>query len=238
MSKIEWTQRTWNPITGCTPCSIGCQNCYAKRMSHRLNGMRMEKYKEDFKIKIHEKELTKGKFQNKGKMIFVGSMSDIFHPEIPIEIIEKIFSIMEFQSNNIYQVLTKRPERFKEIKYWPPNVWAGVTIEHRDYIFRAELLKETKAKIKFISAEPLLSGLELLDIKSLDWVIAGGETGPGARLNKVGWFDNLKAKVHAEKKPFFFKGYGGFPKKAILPDDTCQEFPNGVLLTKNYIKKI
>ncbi len=207
MSKIEWTNETWNPVTGCSKYSEGCQNCYAERMTKRLAAMGQEKYKNGFnKVVFHPEELNRD-FGGKSKMIFVNSMSDTFHADISKFQISKMLEYCSFNKQHIFQILTKRAARVEEFSY-PPNVWLGVTVEKENYKNRIEFLRHTDAKIKFLSCEPLLGDLGELDLTGIDWVIAGGESGPGARPMHPDWVRNIQKQCQEQDVPFFFKQWG------------------------------
>ena len=207
MSKIEWTNETWNPVTGCSKYSEGCQNCYAEKMTKRLAAMGQEKYKNGFnKVVFHPEELNRD-FGGKSKMIFVNSMSDTFHADISKFQISKMLEYCSFNKQHIFQILTKRAARVEEFSY-PPNVWLGVTVEKENYKNRIEFLRHTDAKIKFLSCEPLLGDLGELDLTGIDWVIVGGESGPGARPMHPDWVRNIQKQCQKQNVPFFFKQWG------------------------------
>lgn len=207
MSKIEWTNKTWNPVTGCSKYSEGCQNCYAEKMTKRLAAMGQEKYKNGFnKVVFHPEELNRD-FGGKSKMIFVNSMSDTFHADISKFQISKMLEYCSFNKQHIFQILTKRAARIEEFSY-PPNVWLGVTVEKENYKNRIEFLRHTDAKIKFLSCEPLLGDLGELDLTGIDWVIVGGESGPGARPMHPDWVRNIQKQCQEQNVPFFFKQWG------------------------------
>ena len=230
-SKIEWTQGSWNPITGCTKLSPGCAHCYAHKMALRQQGMGRPKYRNGFAVTCHPEELQVPLTWNKSKMIFTCSMSDLFHKDVPFEFISSIFEVMGQASWHTFQVLTKRAERLAELGPllpWTPNIWAGVTIESDAYAARAEALKSTPAAVKFVSLEPLLGPLPSLEMAGLHWVIVGGESGPGARPMEASWVTELRDKATAEGVPFFFKQWGGRSKKLagrLLEGRTWDEFP-------------
>lgn len=209
MSKIEWTNETWNPVTGCSKYSEGCQNCYAEKMTKRLAAMRQEKYKNGFnKVVFHPEELNRD-FGGKSKMIFVNSMSDTFHADISKFQISKMLEYCSFNKQHIFQILTKRAARVEEFSY-PPNVWLGVTVEKENYKNRIEFLRHTDAKVKFLSCEPLLGDLGELDLTGIDWVIVGGESGPGARPMHPDWVRNIQKQCQEQNVPFFFKQWGEY----------------------------
>lgn len=207
MSKIEWTNETWNPVTGCTKYSEGCQNCYAERMTKRLAAMGQEKYKNGFnKVVFHQEELNRD-FGGKSKMIFVNSMSDTFHADISKIRISRILEYCSFNKQHIFQILTKRAERLPDFEY-PFNVWLGVTVEMAKYKNRIEYLKRTNANIKFLSCEPLLGDLGDLDLEGIDWVIVGGESGKNARPMHPDWVRNIQRQCKEQGVSFFFKQWG------------------------------
>jgi protein gp37 len=214
MSKIEWTNETWNPVTGCTKYSEGCKNCYAEKMHKRLRGMKSAKYQHDFnKIVCHPKELERD-FGKTRKMIFVNSMSDIFHDDIPDDFIYKVFWAAARNYPHIFQFLTKRPFKNQPCKFaclpHMPNIWLGVSVENRKAKKRIELLKYPghNFAVKFLSCEPLLEDLGELDLSGIDWVICGGESGPGARPMHPDWVRNIQKQCQEQNVPFFFKQWG------------------------------
>lgn len=215
-SSIEWTESTWNPITGCTKISLGCQNCYAERMALRLQAMGNEKYKNGFKLTLHEDVILEPLTWKKPSVIFVNSMSDLFHEEVPDDFIFRLFDVMEKANQHTFQILTKRSERLLELNTsirWPKNVWMGVTVEHNHYIKRIDQLRETDAQVKFLSLEPLLGPISDLNLNRIDWVIAGGESGPKARPINPEWVRDIRDKCQLANVPFFFKQWGGIKKK-------------------------
>jgi len=215
-SDIEWTNATWNPITGCTKISPGCMNCYAERMSKRLQAMGSKNYLKGFKLSFHRESFTIPLNWKKPQIIFVNSMSDIFHKDVPDSIILELIEFMRNTNWHIYQLLTKRAERLEILSKkinWPENVWMGVSVENQDYVYRIEHLKKTNARIKFISFEPLLGPIRKINLHGIDWVIVGGESGPGARPIQEDWILDIKQKCIKTKIPFFFKQWGGVRKK-------------------------
>jgi len=215
-SKIEWTEKSWNPTTGCTKISSGCDNCYAEVLSERLMSMGVQKYKNGFNLTWHVNEIQKPMKWKKPSIIFVNSMSDLFHEEIPEWFILKVFETMNKCSWHIFQILTKRGDRLLELNEkfkWTPNIWMGVTVESEDYLSRVDLLKETKAHGKFISCEPLLAPISSLDLDGIDWVIVGGESGPKARPIKKSWVLDILHQCKEAQVKFFFKQWGGRNKK-------------------------
>ena len=231
MSKIEWTEITWNPVTGCTPISIGCRRCYAKTMTRRLQAMGQVKYRDGFKVVCHPAELQKLDGTRKPRMVFVCSMSDLFHEEVPSSFIRQVFSEMQRNPHHRFQVLTKRADRLADLGpslAWGKNVWAGVTVEHSDYLARIDLLRSVPAPVRFLSLEPLLSPLKDLDLDGIDWVIAGGESGPGSKPVPKEWIVEIRDHCSRSKVPFFFKQWGGANKKAngrLLEGRTWDEQP-------------
>ena len=230
-SNIEWTESTWNPLTGCTKISPGCKHCYAERMALRLKAMGQPNYANGFNITIHEHALGLPLTWKKPQVVFVNSMSDLFHEAVPVEFILQVFDIMRQASWHTFQVLTKRSQRLadldKEIR-WSGNIWMGVSVENDNYQYRIDDLKKTKAPIKFLSLEPLLGPLPNLDLQGINWVIAGGESGPGARPIKEDWVIDIKERCLAVGVPFFFKQWGGFNKKRngrLLQGCTWDEMP-------------
>ncbi len=244
-SGIEWTETTWNPVTGCTKISDGCENCYAERMAKRLKAMGNIRYKKGFQLNLHPDVLEKPLHWKKPRLIFVNSMSDLFHEEIPNEFIIKTFKVMEKASWHIYQILTKRTSRLAKISKilpWPKNIWQGVTIESEKYINRINDLRNTPAQTKFISFEPLIGEInsDNLDLSGIDWVIVGGESGPGARPMKKEWVLKIRNKCMSENIPFFFKQWGGFHRNSngrTLEGRKWEEYPNAVNFLNKNLKK-
>lgn len=230
-SKIEWTESTWNPLTGCTKISPGCKHCYAERMAKRLQAMGLEKYRNGFKLTLHPDVLEEPLQWTKPQMIFVNSMSDLFHKDIPLEFIQQIFVVMRQAHWHTFQVLTKRAERLLELDsalVWPSNVWMGVSVENSDYIDRVHYLRQTHAQTKFLSCEPLLGALPNLPLKEIQWVIVGGESGPGARPIEREWVTDIRDQCLRASVPFFFKQWGGTRKKKagrLLEGRTWDELP-------------
>lgn len=215
-SDIEWTESTWNPVTGCSKISPGCAHCYAERMALRLQAMRQANYRDGFKVVMHEQALTLPLRWKKPQIIFVNSMSDLFHPEVSLEFIKKVFAVMEQAKHHRFQILTKRAERLGECVGalpWPSNVWAGVSVENQDYVHRLDCLRSVPAAVRFVSIEPLLGPLPSLKLESIDWVIVGGESGPGARPIEASWVRDIRNQCASANIPFFFKQWGGTRKK-------------------------
>jgi len=234
-SKIEWTEATWNPVTGCSKISLGCANCYAERLAKRLQRIGNPKYRNGFKVTLHPEELSLPLKWKKPRMIFVVSMGDLFHEEVPDDFILKVFQVMNQAHWHVFQVLTKRAERLAELSKklpWSPNIWAGVTVEHEHYIYRIDLLKTVPSVVRFISFEPLLSDMTQLDLSGIDWVIVGGESGPRARPIKPEWVRHIRDMCLEQNVAFFFKQWGGFNKKKagrILDGRTWNEYPTPIL---------
>lgn len=215
-TKIEWTECSWNPITGCTKISAGCQNCYAERLSKRLVAMHNPRYANGFNVTVHHDLIDAPKKWKTPRKIFVNSMSDLFHEQVSKEVILDIFQTMNECPQHQFQILTKRPERLAELNdeiKWTDNIWMGVTVEKAEYKFRIDLLRNCNAKIKFISAEPLIDDLGDIDLTNIDWIIVGGESGPGARIMEKDWVLNIKDIAEQSGTAFFFKQWGGTNKK-------------------------
>ncbi|MHC4496657.1 MAG: DUF5131 family protein, partial [Planctomycetota bacterium] len=215
-SKIEWTESTWNPVTGCTKISAGCKHCYAERMAMRLKAAGSPNYAEGFRVTLHEHALEIPLRWKRPRTIFVNSMSDLFHKDVPFDFISKIFDVMHQASHHRFQILTKRSRRLLQLNSkltWPENVWMGVTVENNECAFRIDDLRQTDAAIKFISFEPLLGPIPDINFKSIDWVIVGGESGPKARPMAPDWATDVRDQCVAASVPFFFKQWGGVNKK-------------------------
>lgn len=231
-SKIEWTDATWNPTTGCTKISAGCMNCYAERLSLRLQLMGKPKYVNGFKLTLHEDALNIPLEWKEPKKIFVNSMSDLFHRDVPLSFIKKVFKVMNEANWHQYQLLTKRPERALELNEkldWAPNIWFGATVERADYIKRIDYLRQTSAYIKFLSLEPLLGSLLNMNLKGIDWAIVGGESGPRSRPIQKEWVLEIQKQCQKQKVAFFFKQWGGWNKKEAgrkLNGKTYNEMPH------------
>ncbi len=216
-TRIEWTDATWNPVTGCTKTSSGCRNCYAERMAARLQAMGQRNYRNGFAVTCHPHMLDYPLHLKQPRNIFVNSMSDLFHEDVPEDFIRRVFEVMAAAPRHRFQVLTKRAVRLAALAPhlpWPDNVWMGVTVENAACIDRIRHLKTTPAKVKFLSLEPLLSALPNLPLSGIDWVIVGGESGPGARPMHPSWVEDLHRQCEAAAVPFFFKQWGGVRKKA------------------------
>jgi len=230
-SSIEWTEQTWNPVTGCTKISPGCEFCYAEKFAYRLQSMGADNYKNGFKLTLHRHILEKPLDWKKPSIIFVNSMSDLFHKDVPQRFIVDVFEIMNEAYWHQFQILTKRPERVVELNdklLWTPNIWMGTSIENDDYTFRNDLLCKTSANIKFLSLEPLLGPLLDLNLKKVDWVIVGGESGFKARPMKPEWVLDIHEQCQKASVAFFFKQWGGKNKKQagrVLKGRTWDEMP-------------
>jgi protein gp37 len=230
-SSIEWTNSTWNPVTGCTKISSGCANCYAERMALRLKTMGNPNYTNGFSITMHEDMIDLPLKWKKPQTIFVNSMSDLFHEDIPAEFILRIFDVMCRARWHCFQILTKRSKRMLELSPqlpWMPNIWMGVTVEEQNYTFRIDHLRRTGANVKFLSLEPLLGPISNLRLNGIDWVIVGGESGPKSRPIKKSWVIDIRNQCQEKRVPFFFKQWGGINKKKAgreLEGRTWDEMP-------------
>ncbi len=232
-SKIEWTEMTWNPVTGCTKVSAGCKHCYAERMSRRLKLMGNKRYRNGFKLTLHEDLLDAPRKWRSPRMIFVNSMSDIFHQNVPTGFIEQAFKTMNDCSQHIFQILTKRSGRLKSLANklkWTPNIWMGVSVEDNRVYQRIHDLREVPSHTRFLSCEPLIGPVDDLPLRGIHWVIVGGESGPGARPMKEDWVLSIKDQCRTFGASFFFKQWGGVQKHRngrILNNRTYDEIPAG-----------
>ena len=230
-SKIEWTEATWNPVTGCSKFSKGCEHCYAERLCKRLKAMGNKKYENGFKPTAHPETLNEPLGWKQPKMIFVVSMGDLFHEDISDSFIIQVFETMNKAYWHTFQVLTKRAERLLSISEkvdWTHNIWAGVTVECADYKHRIDLLKRVPSKVRFVSMEPLIGGIGFVELRKVHWVIAGGESGPGSRSLDPRWIREIRDQCVRQEVAFFFKQWGGFNKKAngrILDGQTWNQLP-------------
>jgi protein gp37 len=233
-SSIEWTESTWNPVTGCTKISPGCDNCYAERMAKRLQAMRQPNYANGFKLTMQPKMLNLPLTWKTPQVIFVNSMSDLFHKDVTTDYILKVFEVMGQASQHVFQVLTKRSNRLMRLSSqlpWAPNIWMGVSVESSAYTFRIDHLRETGAHVKFLSLEPLLGSLPNMNLLDIDWAIVGGESGPGARAMQAEWVVDIRDQCLAAGVPFFFKQWGGTRKKTtgrLLEGRTWDQMPTAV----------
>jgi len=230
-SSIEWTESTWNPVTGCSKMTDGCKNCYAERMTRRLKAMGQVNYANGFRVTTHEHALCIPMNWKNPQMIFVNSMSDLFHAKVPQSFILKVFDVMKRTPWHRYQVLTKRSERLLELSKvlpWQENIWMGVSVENSKCLKRIDDLRKTRARVKFLSIEPLLGPLPDMNLSGIDWVIVGGESGPGARYMDPEWVAEIRDQCLDADVPFFFKQWGGVNKKKagrLLEDRTWDEMP-------------
>ena len=234
-SSIEWTESTWNPVTGCTKISPGCANCYAERMAKRLHAMGQPNYANGFKVTTHPHMLEKPLEWQQGQVVFVNSMSDLFHRDVPDAFIRDVFRVMAQADWHLFQVLTKRSGRLASLAGslpWADHIWAGVSVENEGYLSRIDHLREMPAAVRFVSFEPLIGPIEDLDIEGIDWVIVGGESGPGARPMEQDWVVEIRDQCVAADVPFFFKQWGGVNKKKagrLLEGRTWDEMPAAAL---------
>jgi protein gp37 len=233
-SAIEWTDATWNPVTGCTKISPGCKHCYAETFAERWRGIPGHPYEQGFDLKMWPDRLRLPLSWKKPRMIFVNSMSDLFHERVPVAFVEDVFAVMAEASWHTFQVLTKRADRLAELApvlSWPPNVWMGVSVETERYLWRVDRLRTVAAAVRFLSIEPLLGPIGKIDLDRIDWVIAGGESGAGARPMDPAWVRTIRDLCRRSGVPFFFKQWGGVQKgKAgrTLDGRTWDEMPAGV----------
>ncbi len=239
-TKIEWTETTWNPTSGCTKISSGCKNCYAERMSFRLQAMGMDKYKDGFELRMHPLVLKEPYTWKSPRTVFVNSMSDLFHEELPLKYIQEVFKVMNENPIHTFQVLTKRAdilEEYSNYLNWTKNIWMGVTVENKENKQRIDSLRNIGANVKFLSLEPLIGSVGKLDLENIDWAIVGGESGPGAREIKKEWIIEIKEQCQFQNTHFFFKQWGGTNKKKtgrVLEGKTWDEMPTREELIANY----
>jgi protein gp37 len=236
-SPIEWTDATWNPVTGCDKISPGCKHCYAERMAKRLKAARNPNYGNGFELTLQPHMLTRPLEWKSPKQIFVNSMSDLFHDDVPLEYIQRVFSVMNQANWHQYQVLTKRAERVEELGpklKWAPHIWMGVSVESDKYLTRIDCLRRTPAQVKFLSLEPLLGPLPNMNLQGIDWAIVGGESGPGARPMDAAWVIDIRDQCLRANVAFFFKQWGGVFKKRTgreLEGRTWDQKPGLVVVT-------
>ncbi len=234
-TSIEWTDATWNPVTGCTKISPGCQHCYAERLSHRLQAMGNYNYRNDFDVTLQEQMLQLPFSWKRPHRVFVNSMSDLFHEEVPVEYIARVFEVMKQAHWHQFQVLTKRSEKLQQLAptlVWADNIWMGVSVETKPYLYRIDHLRQTSAAVKFISFEPLLESLSAVDLQGINWAIVGGESGPGARPMERSWVVEILQACRQAHIPFFFKQWGGTNKKRagrLLDGRTWDEVPGSTI---------
>jgi protein gp37 len=215
-SNIEWTEMTWNPVTGCVKISQGCKHCYAERMAKRLHAMGSSRYVDGFKPTLHHDLIDLPKKWKKPRVIFVNSMSDLFQDAVPDQFIRDVFATMAACPQHTFQILTKRSERLRELGQalpWPSNVWMGVSVENAKVIGRVDDLRHVPAQVRFLSCEPLIGPLDGLRLNGIHWVIVGGESGPGARPMKASWVNAIHRECERADVPFFFKQWGGVRKE-------------------------
>jgi len=232
-TKIEWTEMTWNPVTGCDKITAGCKHCYAEVMALRLQAMGQTKYKNGFDLALHPEALNEPYKWKKSKVIFVNSMGDLFHKDIPVEYIQQVFRVMKENPQHVFQVLTKRADVLNYYDSegwleWAHNIWMGVTVENTSVVKRIDLLRETKARVKFLSCEPLLSAIPDMNLKGIDWVIVGGESGRTPRPIKEEWVIDIKEQCEKANVAFYFKQWGGTNKKkagSVLNGKLYKEVP-------------
>jgi protein gp37 len=230
-SHIEWTEATWNPVTGCTKVSAGCKNCYAERLAKRLRAMRNGRYANGFRLTLHEDVIDLPRSWKTGRRIFVNSMSDLFHHDVPLAFIQQVFATMRECPQHNFQILTKRSKRLREVApkiAWPPNVWMGVSVEDSAALRRIDDLRKVPAAVRFLSCEPLIGSLAGINLRGIHWVIVGGESGPQARAMDTQWVREIFAACRKQKVPFFFKQWGGVRKDLtgrLLGGRTYDEMP-------------
>lgn len=215
VSRIEWTQMTWNPVTGCTKISAGCKHCYAERMAKRLQAMGVERYRNAFNVALHYDLIDLPKKWKQSRVIFVNSMSDLFHEQIPLSFIQRVFATMESCPQHTFQILTKRGKRLAEVANeltWPQNVWMGVSVENDLVVHRIDDLRSVPATVRFLSCEPLIGPLDSLPLSGIHWVIVGGESGPDARPMQTEWVESILRQCRKADVAFFFKQWGGVRK--------------------------
>lgn len=231
-SAIEWTDATWNPVTGCTQVSSGCDHCYALTFAERFRGVPGHPYQQGFDLKLWPERLELPLRWRRPRRIFANSMSDLFHRDVPTEYIKRVFQVMITADWHVYQILTKRSERLKRVSQmlpWPSHIWAGVSVESNEYCWRADHLRQVPAHIRFVSAEPLIGPLDRLDLGGIHWVITGGESGVGYRHCDPDWVRNIRDRCAAANVRFFHKQWGGRTPKAggrLLDGRTWDEFPS------------
>lgn len=236
-TKIEWTDKTWNPITGCSKYSAGCAHCYAENMSRRLKAMGLKKYENGFQLTLHDAALDEPYHWRNFHKVFVCSMSDLFHESVPVEFIDRVMEVIGNTPQHCYQILTKRAERMEAYftqRIIPHNVWLGVTVENRASKYRIDCLRNLNATVLFLSCEPLLEDLGVLDLCNIDWVIVGGESGRSARPMKKDWVINIKDQVEHQNASFFFKQWGTWGSDGVKRS----KYANGKLLEGQVIQNM
>jgi protein gp37 len=238
-TKIEWTEITWNPVTGCSKISPGCRKCYAERMAKRLQAMGQPRYRNGFKLTLQSQALGEPYQWKKPRLVFVNSMSDLFHEEVPLAFIKEVFQVMKNCPQHQFQILTKRSNRLKQLApylEWSPNIWMGVSVEDNDFTFRIDHLRSVPAAIRFLSIEPFVGPIPNLNLLGIDWVIVGGESGHGARPMLKNWVQKIRDLCLKQKVPFFFKQWGGMHKKRagrLLENREWNEMP--MRITAGYL---
>lgn len=234
-SSIEWTEATWNPVTGCSKVSQGCKNCYAERMSKRLVAMGSARYANGFTVTLHHDLIAAPYKWKKPRKVFVNSMSDLFHEDVPLDFIQQVFETMNNTPQHTYQILTKRSKRLSELAQeltWTPNIWMGTSVENESVLFRIDELRTVPAHVRFLSCEPLLGPLRNMNLKDIHWVIVGGESGPRSRPIEEEWVWDIKEQCEKEHVAFFFKQWGGVQKHRngrLLKDELYEEYPEAQL---------
>ena len=237
-SSIEWTEATWNPVTGCSKISPGCKNCYAERLANRLAAMGQYRYRNGFDVTLHHDLINLPLRWHQPRMIFVNSMSDLFHEDVPESFIKRVFGTMATANRHTFQILTKRSQRLAKLAShlpWPRNIWMGISVESLRYVTRIADLYKVPAAVRFLSIEPLLEPIPSLQLDGIDWVIVGGESGPGCRPMKAEWVHQILKQCKKKKVPFFFKQWGGTRKKStgrLLDGRTWDEFPQAKIRQK------
>ena len=233
-SHIEWTESTWNPVTGCSKVSAGCKHCYAERMAKRLQAMGNQRYVNGFALTLHADLVDAPRSWKMPRLVFVNSMSDLFHHDVPLDFIQQVFQTMRDCPQHVFQILTKRSDRVCELGRqiaWPRNVWMGVSVENAAVLHRVDDLRIVPAAVRFLSCEPLIGSLATIDLRGIHWVIVGGESGPGARPIKIEWVREIYRACRKQKVPFFFKQWGGVRKDLtgrLLGGKTYDEMPEAV----------
>lgn len=215
-SSIEWTETTWNPVTGCSKISPGCKHCYAERMAKRLAAMRQPRYANGFRVTLQDDIVDLPLRWKKPRLVFVNSMSDMFHTDVPDGFIARCFEVMNEARQHTFQILTKRPDRVRELAanvHWSENIWMGTSVETAEFSWRSKEIAKVPASIRFLSVEPLLGPIPRLPLQGIEWVIVGGESGPGARPMQPSWVRAIRDRCKSRKVPFFFKQWGGVNKK-------------------------
>jgi protein gp37 len=233
-SHIEWTESTWNPVTGCSKVSAGCKHCYAERMAKRLQAMGNQRYVNGFALTLHADLVDAPRSWKTPRLVFVNSMSDLFHHDVPLDFIQQVFQTMRDCPQHVFQILTKRSDRLRRVAVqidWPANVWMGVSVENASALLRITDLRTVPAAVRFLSCEPLIGSLAQIDLSRIHWVIVGGESGPGARSMQIEWVREIYRACRKQRVPFFFKQWGGVRKDLtgrLLGGKTYDEMPHTV----------